>query len=396
MQTTSDNNDVHAFRHLCYAAAIGTDEDRVTVARRAANAAMARQPKAPRHGGAERQMNGTHANAARADGPSSPHSAKRNGDGVAAKGGGVDGKHSFTVAHGRDPAASAVPNGNIAGGSGRAEPHVNGTSGAPVKQSAAPGGSWGQVAGQLHEHVRQQLQAAPFPDQHRGMVQHDPPPDKVGGQRAASSTRFSGAADSAAVRQADPLPAADVHENGHAEPRVVVISPPRAAGHAHAGSGNQQRRQQPPIMQFGTFTDDSPVKSAPAAPPQLVNHAGHAFNQSVAAALGLAAARPSAAASPATVAGPASGGKPQQDPAVAATPAAAAESPASAGVSADGSAGGVMTDSSQGQNANRQQQGARRGRGGSAYRGGRGPQRGRHSPVHSKHERDGRVLEVVR
>ena len=378
----------------------GTDEDRVTSARRAAAAAMARQPKAPRRGGAERQMDGTHANAAPTDtdGPSSPHPAKGNGDAAAADGGGGDGKHGFTTANGRVPAAPAVPNGSMAGGSGRAEQHANGTSGVlPVKQDAAPSGSRSQVAGQLHEHVRQQLQAAPFPDQRRGTAQ-DPPADKLSGQRAVSHMRFSGAASGGAVRQGDLPPMADMHENGHAKPRVLVVDPPRAAGHARAGGGNQQRRQQPPIMQFGTFTDDGPVKSGPAASPQPVTHAGHAFNQSVAAALGLAAVQSSAAASPAMSPAAAAGGKSQPGQPAAATPAAAPAGSAATGasVSTDGSKGAVMTERSQGQSNDRFQQDARRGRGGLASRGGRGSHRGRHSPAHSKPERDVRVLEVVR
>lgn len=353
---------------------------------------MARQAKAPRHGGSERQVNGTTGNAAQPDGPSSPQPAKGDGDTAAADGSGVNGKHGSTAAIGTH-VAPYLPNGNVVGGSGRAQQHVNGTSGVPVKQNAASSGSRSQVAGQLHEHVRQQLQAAPFPDQRRG-TSHDPPTDKMSGQHAVSDIRFSGNANGA-ERQADPLSMADAQQNGHAKPRVMVIDPPRAAGHtAHAGGGNQQRRQQPPIMQFGTFTDDRPARSGPATPPQPVTRAGHAFNQSVAAALGLGAANPSAAVSPATGLGPANdGGKCQQHPAVAAAPAAMSSSAAPV---ADGSAGIVVSDTDQRQTVDRPQQGARRGRGGSAHHGGRGPHRGRHSPVHSKPERDGRVLEVVR
>ena len=279
------------------------------MARRAAMAAMARRPQAPRPG--QRQMNGTHATAAPANGSALQRPGKGDQVAAAAVGDAADGKPGITAASGNH-AAPAVPNGNVAGGSVRAEPHMNGTSGRPVEQAGVSSGSRSQVAGQLHKHVRQQLQAAPFPDQHRGMS-HDPPADKLGGQNASSQLRFSGiAANGAAVKQADPTSTAAAHENGHGKPRVLVVEPPRATGHVSpaGGGSHHQRRQQQPIMQFGTFTDDRPVKSGPAAPPQPVNnHAGHAFNQSVAAALGLAVAGPSAAAPPAMANGPASGGK---------------------------------------------------------------------------------------
>ena len=369
----------------------------MSTARRAANAAMVRQPKAPRHGAVERQLNGTgHATVAPADNPSPQRPGKSDQPAAADGGDGVEGKHGSAAAQGKH-AAPVAQNGSIAGNNGRAAQHTNGVSGLPVERNAITSSSRSQVAGQLHEHVRQQLQApAPFPHSGRG-ASDAPPGDKLSRQHGPSHMRFSGTANGTAVRQADP-PTPNAHANGPAEPRVLVVEPPRAPEHARAGSEYHAQRRQPPIMQFGTFTDERSVKSGSAAPSQPVNVAGHAFNQSVAAALGLAAAGPSIAVSPATIMGPASGSKSQQQGrAVAPTPAATSNSaPNGSGANAHGNEGAVVTDSQQVQNFDRQQQGARRGRGGSAHRGGRGPHRGRHSPVHSRHERDVRVLEVAR